>query len=104
MGWPITGLVPKGPDDDTGMILVSLHHASAAFQNTVQPLGVGGRHDCIVVERRVESMRLKVGFIYQIEPILVAQFIPVVIDESYFLHTSLRKPSLIKYSKAHQYQ
>ena len=94
MGGSITGFVPKGPDDDTGMVLVSLHHASATLQNTVQPLRVGGRHDCIVVERRVEPMRLKVGFIYQVQPILVAQLVPSVSGESDFAHTSLRNRRL----------
>ena len=74
--WPIAGLIAQGPDDDGGVVLVPLQHAHASVDDGMHPDGVLGRHHAVVVQRWVKAMRLHIGLIHQVQPVLIAQLIP----------------------------
>jgi hypothetical protein len=73
----ITSLIPQGPDDDGGVVLVSLQHAHPSIHDAVQPEGVGGRHYGVVVQGGVEPMGLEIGLIHQVDAQLTAQLVPM---------------------------
>ncbi len=64
-------LVAERPEEDRGMVLVALDHADLAVHRGVAEAGVADR-----IARIAETVRLKVGLVHHIEPVLVTQVIP----------------------------
>jgi hypothetical protein len=74
--WTIARLVAERPNDDRGVVLVTLQHAHASVHDGVEPQGVVGRHNSIVVQSRVKAVCLHVRLIHKVKPILIAELIP----------------------------
>mmetsp|Transcript_33179 Transcript_33179/g.53425 ORF Transcript_33179/g.53425 Transcript_33179/m.53425 type:complete len:261 (+) Transcript_33179:483-1265(+) len=70
----ISGLVSKGPHDDTGVVLVTFERSPSSLQVRLYPF-------LSIAERRVtleaDAMGLDVGFIDHIQAMLVTQLVPV---------------------------
>ena len=66
---PVARLVAHRPDHDRRMVLIALDHAAAAFQKGSLPIGVFG-------ELIPQAMQFDVGFIDQVQAVLIAQVIP----------------------------
>ena len=77
--WPVAGLVAQRPYDYRRRIFVSLNHPRAALDDRVEPLRVGGRHDGVVAQPRVETVRLEVGLVDEVQPVAGAEVVPVVV-------------------------
>ena len=75
--WAIAGFVAQGPDDDGGEVFVPLQHAHASVYDGMHPDGVLSGDDSIVVQGWIKAMRLHVGFVHEVQPILAAELIPV---------------------------
>ena len=76
MGGAIAGFIPQGPNNDGRLVFVPLDHSHPPVHDAVQPEGVVGRHNGVVVQCGVEAVGLVICFVQQVNAMLIAQLVP----------------------------
>ena len=71
---PVSRLVPQGPDDHGGVVLVALHHAPHPVDVGVLPLGPVGQVRLVAHED--EAVGFQVGLVDHVQAVAVAQVEP----------------------------